>query len=156
MEVTISIFVKDEHKGIRKVTTPCMIGRSKEADFTIGHPAISRKHCELFEEDGYLKVRDNASLNGVGVNGELITEPVILMPNSFFSISDIKFQVDYAAPKQENSLFVIDDDDETGEIDDIVDLALLDGSPPLKPTFGPDVLPPMPGKSPDGIWRPGK
>lgn len=122
MEITISVFIKNEQKGMRNITTPCVLGRSKDANLTIAHPAISRKHCELYEKNGYLYIKDLASLNGTGYNGEIITDPVVIKPNEFFYINEVMFYVNYELPQTEmESVFIIDEDDD----EEIVDLALL-------------------------------
>ena len=73
---------------------PTVIGRSREADLTVAHPMVSRKHCELFEVDGLLKIRDLGSLNGTLVAGERITEAE-LRPDDEFTVGPLTFCVDY-------------------------------------------------------------
>ena len=46
---------------------PAVIGRSRTTDVTVGHPLVSRQHCEVFEADGLLMLRDLGSLNGTFV-----------------------------------------------------------------------------------------
>ena len=74
---------------------PTIIGRSREADLTVAHPMVSRKHCELYEVDGLLTVRDLGSLNGTIVGGERITGPAPLPPDAEFTVGPLTFRVDY-------------------------------------------------------------
>ena len=43
---------------------PTVVGRSRTADLPLANPLVSRRHCEIFEADGQLMVRDLGSLNG--------------------------------------------------------------------------------------------
>jgi pSer/pThr/pTyr-binding forkhead associated (FHA) protein len=73
---------------------PCTIGRSREADLTVAHPMVSRKHCEAFERAGLLMVRDLGSLNGTYVGGCRIREAP-LPPNKEFTVGPLTFRVKY-------------------------------------------------------------
>jgi len=76
---------------------PCTIGRSREADLTVAHPMVSRKHCEAFERGGLLMVRDLGSLNGTYVGGRRVREAP-LPPNKEFTVGPLTFRAlyDYA------------------------------------------------------------
>ena len=73
---------------------PTIIGRSREADLTVAHPMVSRKHCELFEVDGLLKIRDLGSLNGTLVKGER-TKEAALYPEDEFTVGPLTFRAEY-------------------------------------------------------------
>lgn len=73
---------------------PVIVGRSTDADLTINHPSVSRQHCELFEFDGRVRVRDLGSTNGTRVGGEKVAEAV-LRPHDRFSIGPFTLVVDY-------------------------------------------------------------
>jgi hypothetical protein len=51
---------------------PAVLGRSADADVQLDDPWISRIHCELFERDRELMVRDLESRHGVFVNEERV------------------------------------------------------------------------------------
>lgn len=93
MELNISVYVGGILKGAKKINTPCLIGRSKEAGLTVAHPAMSRKHCELFEEGGKLFLRDNSSLNGTLYHGEYVEVPVEFPVGSEFSVGELTFKI---------------------------------------------------------------
>ena len=48
---------------------PTVLGRGRERRPDGAAPLISRRHCELFEQDGLLMLRDLGSLNGTMVAG---------------------------------------------------------------------------------------
>lgn len=94
MEVKLIIIGGKASKAAVTVKTPAVIGRSKQADLTVGHPLISRRHCELCEAEGLLKIRDLESLNGTMIANERVTEAT-LQPGEEFSIGPITFQASY-------------------------------------------------------------
>ena len=55
-----------------KLRLPAIIGRGKGSTITLLQPLVSRQHCELFETNGKLWVRDLGSLNGTYVNRQRI------------------------------------------------------------------------------------
>jgi predicted component of type VI protein secretion system len=59
-------------KELPPMHLPIVIGRSEEAKLRIPVAAVSRKHCELVEDDDELVVRDLKSSNGTYVNKERI------------------------------------------------------------------------------------
>ncbi len=94
MHVQLTIVGGKANKGEVRVKVPSVIGRSRQAGLTIAHPTISRRHCELYEVDGLLHVRDLGSLNGVFVGGHRVTDAP-LPPNAEFTIGPLTFRVQY-------------------------------------------------------------
>jgi predicted component of type VI protein secretion system len=76
---------------------PAIIGRGRDAAVVLPHPLVSRHHCELFEDDGLLTVKDLESLNGTFVNNERITEAT-LAPGELLTIGTVTFRAVYQAP----------------------------------------------------------
>ncbi len=76
---------------------PAKIGRGRDAAVVLPHPLVSRHHCELFETDGRLMVRDLESLNGTFVNNERISEAA-LAPGELLTIGTVTFRAVYEAP----------------------------------------------------------
>jgi pSer/pThr/pTyr-binding forkhead associated (FHA) protein len=93
MKLEISISVGGVLKGSKQVTTPCMIGRSKEANLPVAHPIMSRKHCELFEKDGNLYLRDNSSLNGTIYKGGYVEGSTFLTTGDEFMVGELTFKI---------------------------------------------------------------
>lgn len=80
---------------------PAMVGRSGAVGVTVKHPVVSRQHCEIFEADGLVKVRDLGSTNGTSVRGKKVSE-AILRPGDRFTIGSFTFEVDYECPAEAN------------------------------------------------------
>lgn len=93
MDLNIAIYIGGVLKGSKIVSTPCLIGRSKEARLTVAHPAMSRKHCELYEEGEKLFLRDNSSLNGTLFKGDYVETPIELSFGDEFVVGELMFRV---------------------------------------------------------------
>lgn len=74
---------------------PTTIGRSREATVKLPHPLVSRKHCEVFERDGQLFVRDLGSLNGTYVDSQKIEVEQALQPNHLLTLGTVTFRAIY-------------------------------------------------------------
>ncbi len=77
---------------------PAVLGRGREATLSLRHALVSRNHCEIFESDGYLVVRDMGSLNGTFVNNQQITEAV-LPPGHLLTVGTVTFRAVYELPE---------------------------------------------------------
>jgi pSer/pThr/pTyr-binding forkhead associated (FHA) protein len=94
IEAKLIVVAGHANRGEVTVTLPTVIGRSREADLTIAHPMVSRQHCQVFEVDGLLMVRDLDSLNGTMFRGQRIREAP-LRPGDEFTIGPLTFRVQY-------------------------------------------------------------
>lgn len=77
---------------------PTIIGRGKDVTLTLPHALVSRKHTEIFAEDGWLFVKDLGSLNGTYVNNRRIKEAQKLLPNHLLTLGNVTFRAVYDAP----------------------------------------------------------
>jgi len=77
-----------------KLRLPSTIGRGRGATIMLPHPLVSRQHCELFETNGRLMVRDLGSLNGTFVNNERISEAP-LPPGELLTVGAVTFRAVY-------------------------------------------------------------
>ena len=77
-----------------ELTLPAVFGRGREASVTLPHPLVSRRHCELFERNGEVIVRDLGSLNGTFVGSERVTESV-LHPGELLTVGTVTFRAIY-------------------------------------------------------------
>ena len=94
MEAKLVIIGADIKPGEYKLKLPTIIGRSKDATLKLVHPLVSRQHCEIFETEGVLHVRDLGSLNGTFVNGERVEESELL-PGGTVTIGTVTFRAEY-------------------------------------------------------------
>lgn len=70
---------------------PVTIGRSREAVINLSHPLVSRHHCELFEANGVLMVRDLDSMNGTFVGSQRVSEAVV-RPGDLLTVGTVTFR----------------------------------------------------------------
>jgi predicted component of type VI protein secretion system len=54
-----------------------LMGRHSEADIRLALPDVSRRHCRFTFQNGFWKVFDLNSMNGVWVNGERMHEATL-------------------------------------------------------------------------------
>jgi len=76
---------------------PTIIGRGREAALTLPHPLVSRQHCEIYEQDEQLVIRDMGSLNGTFINNKRIEEPTFLPSGDLLTIGAVTFRAVYGA-----------------------------------------------------------
>ncbi len=94
MELKLIVVSGKANKGAVTLRPPIVIGRSRQAELTVAHPMISRRHCEIFEVDGLMMIRDLGSLNGTVVEGQRIEEAP-LCPGNEFSLGPLTFRAEY-------------------------------------------------------------
>ena len=77
-----------------KLSLPATIGRSRDAKIKLVHGQVSRVHCEFFERDGVLHVRDLGSTNGTYVGDDRVGESAV-PPGETVTIGAVKFRAEY-------------------------------------------------------------
>lgn len=81
-----------------ELVLPAVIGRGRDSDIALGHPLVSRQHCEMFEVNGTLMVRDLGSLNGTFVGEMRITEQAMpVQSGDLVTIGPVTFRAEYRA-----------------------------------------------------------
>ena len=86
-----------------------VIGRRETCDICLRFSNVSTKHCELVLEQGYWKVRDLQSTNGVKVNGERVFEKRVY-PGDELTISKThRFRLDYTPTKARSADVEVDE-----------------------------------------------
>jgi predicted component of type VI protein secretion system len=77
---------------------PAIVGRSRSADVTLVHSLVSRQHCELFESNEMLMVRDLGSRNGTFVGDlRIAEEPMPIKPGDVLTVGGVTLRAEYAA-----------------------------------------------------------
>ena len=70
------------------------IGRRSSCDIVLEFPNVSSQHCELRLENGYWRIQDLGSRNGVKVNGERV-DSRWLQPGDELSIAKHRYEIQY-------------------------------------------------------------
>lgn len=74
---------------------PAVLGRSPDAQISIGDPSISRRHCQFsLDVDGALVVRDLDSMNGTYVEDSRVKRAV-LRPGMVIQVGAILIRVEW-------------------------------------------------------------
>lgn len=91
-----------------KLSLPTKIGRGQEAKLKLVHPLVSRVHCEIYEQDDQLMVRDMASLNGTFVDDERVADEMPMPSGCRLTVGSAHFHVlygaDYDRPAPKNAV----------------------------------------------------
>lgn len=77
--------------------TKLLVGRRSHCDIQLQFPNVSSHHCELENINGFWRVQDLGSSNGIKVNGERL-EAKWLMPGDVLSIAKQRYEVHYTPP----------------------------------------------------------
>ena len=104
MNVDLLVYKDGQPLRTVSVTLPVIIGRGKDATFTIKHPLLSRKHCEVFEDSGSVQVRDLASLNGTFVNGSRVESTSAVDSGSQLKLGAVVMEVQYNGASSEDTI----------------------------------------------------
>lgn len=108
MEILLTIYSDEKEYFKREVSLPCVIGRGKQCDVAIVHPLISRRHCEIYEENGVVMARDLGSLNGTFFGGVRIGRGIPIPYGSSFSIGRLMLRVDRIGVEAEPERRIVD------------------------------------------------
>ncbi len=71
-------------------------GRNDECQLRIKSSEVSRRHCQFFEKNGMLLVKDMGSSNGTFLNGKKIEGQRVLEPGDELAIGPVKLRVEKA------------------------------------------------------------
>lgn len=78
MDVSLVLFKKNgSRKAFSLPSTVTIIGRRHNCDLCIPLKSISKRHCQLNQDGGVLKIRDLGSRNGTVLNGKRIDEATV-------------------------------------------------------------------------------
>ena len=71
---------------------PTIIGRGSDSKIKLAASTVSRNHCELYEYEGQLVVRDLGSSNGTFVNGHKINAATFLTAEDELEVGPVWFR----------------------------------------------------------------
>ncbi len=86
-----------------RLKLPTVIGRSESAAVKVRHALVSRQHCEIYEEEGWLVVHDLGSSNGTFVDDARIDEPTFLYPGERLRVGGVIFEAAYQTAEPSGS-----------------------------------------------------
>ncbi len=69
-----------------------VVGRQQKCDLCIPLMVVSRRHCEINQDGGVLRIRDLGSRNGTLVNGKKIADAV-LNPGDTLQVGPVSFGI---------------------------------------------------------------
>lgn len=93
MDISLILQTNDgRRKNFALPSTVTVIGRRQDCDLCIPLMNVSRRHCEINQDEGKLKLRDLGSRNGTFVNGEKISEAE-LKEGDLINIGPLQFTI---------------------------------------------------------------
>ena len=93
MDVSLTLIEGGKSVAVRP-RLPTVIGRNTEADMQVPDSQVSRRHCELYEYEGKLAVRDVGSVNGTMVNGHKIEQDTFLSTGDTLGVGRVTCRVE--------------------------------------------------------------
>lgn len=149
MQLKLIVVSGKANKGAVTLKPPVVIGRSRQAELTVAHPMISRRHCEIFEVEGLLMIRDLGSLNGTIVEGQRIEEAP-LCPGNEFRLGPLTFRAEYEYEGELKTLPAPKIANEAATPAEFESAAEAPASQTLEETpYAPEADPPAGGELPD-------
>ncbi|MHC4530814.1 MAG: FHA domain-containing protein [Planctomycetota bacterium] len=78
MDVNLVMFKRDGGQKMFPLPSGVtVIGRRRSCDLRIPLMSVSKKHCQVHQDSGQLKIRDLGSRNGIQLNGQRVEEAEI-------------------------------------------------------------------------------
>lgn len=121
---------------VRLVSPETFVGRQRGCAVRIPSAEVSRRHCSLRLEEGYLSVEDLGSVNGTFLNGMRVVNREVVRPGDHLEIGPVRFVVEYeltpealdrlsqfSAPAYVEPVEVIEQAEEVMEVAEVIDPA---------------------------------
>jgi len=94
MEVALVLQKKNgDFKTVPVPNKAAILGRRGDCDIRIPLQVVSRRHCQICQENSSLKVRDLRSSNGTFVNGIKIDDETIVKAGDRLQVGPLEFTV---------------------------------------------------------------
>ena len=91
MDANLVLFKKDgSHKNFPLPSDITVIGRRHDCDLCVPLMVVSRRHCQLSQNDEALKIRDLDSRSGTFLNGKRISEATV-QAGDYITIGPLTF-----------------------------------------------------------------
>jgi pSer/pThr/pTyr-binding forkhead associated (FHA) protein len=85
----------DQKRVVHLHSEQTIVGRRHDCDVRILSSQVSRRHCLLSIQNGYLNVEDLDSSNGTFINGQRAVGKQILHPGDSLEVGPLRFIVEY-------------------------------------------------------------
>lgn len=95
---TLVVRLPDGTENEYEVAGELKLGRQQGSDILLTEGGVSRTHALVWEDGGTVFIEDKASANGTFVDGERISEPTPLTPQSEVVLGDYTLRLKAAAP----------------------------------------------------------
>lgn len=92
--VALRLAMQPEGPTLEMGQPSILVGRHTGVDLRLPAPEVSRRHCRLFFDEGFWRLQDLRSLNGVYVNNDRVYETT-LYDGDLLRIGDFVFRVAY-------------------------------------------------------------
>src|SRR5262249_1278262 len=87
-------------REVRLNSRETLVGRQRGCEVRIPSSEVSRRHCVLRVENGYLTIEDLRSVNGTFLNGVPVMSREVVRPGDYLEIGPIRFVVEYELSPQ--------------------------------------------------------
>jgi predicted component of type VI protein secretion system len=87
-------------REVRLHSRETLVGRQRGCEVRIPSSEVSRRHCVLRVENGYLTIEDLRSVNGTFLNGMRVMSREIVRPGDHLEIGPVRFVVEYELSPQ--------------------------------------------------------
>lgn len=135
MDLKLVVVGGDMRPSEITVQLPLVLGRGRDAEISLPHTLVSRRHCELYASKNGVRVRDLGSLNGTYIGHERVEE-ADLAPGDLLTVGTVTFRALYGemllnkqdlagteSDKNNAMRFIPDDDSTIFSKDDKTDAA---------------------------------
>lgn len=105
MQGTIQLQIGHSVANLTESTPHLFIGRDEQSvNLPTPDPSVSRRHCEVFLQQGRAFIRDMGSSNGTWVNGAAVgREPVELVPGQQVFVGHVPLSVQWQGGPQQGA-----------------------------------------------------
>ncbi len=94
MEVSLKVTAgKNAGQEIRITGPKFYIGRADDCQLRPGSDLISRHHCVLIVEEGFVSIRDFGSKNGTFINGQRVAGECEIKPGDMLTVGHLEFEL---------------------------------------------------------------
>jgi pSer/pThr/pTyr-binding forkhead associated (FHA) protein len=93
MDISLVLLKKDSKKVFPVRNKATILGRRPDCDLCIPLQVVSRRHCQLSQEEDTLKLRDLSSSNGTFLNGQKLGDEAKLEAGDQFQVGPLIFAV---------------------------------------------------------------